>query len=47
VKHFKKLLCPKCQSVKLFRGGKDGAFHCPDCNTRIFYNDGVVRVDED
>jgi len=44
MKHYKELLCPVCGIVKLFKGRKDGAYHCPVCNTGIFYNDGIVKV---
>jgi len=43
MKHYKELLCPVCGTVELFRGKRDGAYHCPVCNTGIYYNNGVVK----
>lgn len=46
-KHFKKLVCPTCDKPGTFTGESDGAYHCPNCDTRVFYNgDKIVKVEE-
>ena len=44
MQHYKRFLCLVCTTVELFKGKADGAYHCPVCNTGIYYSAGFTEI---
>jgi len=44
MQHYKRFLCLVCETVELFKGKRDGAYHCPICNTGIYYSAGYTEI---
>ncbi len=45
-KSFKTCRCPTCGGLYKFEPRSDGAYHCPVCDTRVFYTNGkIVKVE--
>ena len=44
MQHYKRFLCLVCETVELFKGKSDGAYHCPVCNAGIYYSAGFIEI---